>query len=276
VSVFLDFLATLAGLLPWLPGVIAVVAGLIGLGLIRKLPRSDRVDRGDAKALAGLMAPVAGIAGFIAFAPVIFDADPTPFFIATAIGAVLVAFVGYLAGIAGYALLARPGIGRRAVVGALLGPLLFAGATLALRPIGKGLEEGARNAAMRERAREVGLSVRIETLDVTMAIARDTATDSDIEAVDAVTLTITIRTDIALGSTYLRLYRPDSPFGTPFHNESIDTLDPGTVNWRGATFRKSSAHGNSRKPGEWMLELYTHDASNRTYDVRIPLMLPPS
>ena len=268
-----DILAALAGFLPWVPGAIAVVGGLVGLGLIASPPRSDRPDRGDAKGVAGLLAALVGIAGFFVLVPAIFDADATPFIIVTAIGAVLVGGVGFLAGIGGYALLARPGIGRRALAGAVLGPVLFSAATLALRPIGAGLGDGAKGAAMSEHAREIGLVPTIEDLDVTMGTAHDTGLNADVSVVDAVTVVFTVRTDIELGRIYLRLYRPDYRYGSPFYDESIETIDVGTVNWRGATFRKVSEYGNLRHPGEWMLQLYAHDAAGRAYQVLMPLTL---
>lgn len=262
-----DILAAAAGLLPWVPGAIVVIGGLWARVLLQRPPRSERPERGAAKALAVFAAILGGIGlGMAGLIGVTGIADvPGP----TLVGLVFAVVVGvgggvatYLAGIAGYALLARRRVGSIAVVGALVVPAVFGWSTMTLAVGARSIEQAARDAAALERGSRV-------VLEVEEAIPK-----YDGEDVDTVHMVVTVQMEepISFGTFYL------APDGRPslggFMGESVyfSYLTPDPQRFE-LEFRYHRSSGGDRPPGAWVLTLWMTDGDGSAYRITTPVEL---
>jgi hypothetical protein len=214
--------STFAQLIVFGPIVIGVLGGIWAVSRLRRSTTADLLDLGRARRLARALGVLAGVVtgAFLAFAAAYGSAwagrvDP--------VLVVLFALLGIPAGIGirlvalfGYAVLARPRVGRSALSGVLLGPILILGMAYVGISVVQALEAArfARNQADEEarnqfwQAQSAQLHVSVEDVDVDLVSFRDLDTGLPRTGIQTARLTLVLRPEVDL--------HVDSHAHTPF------------------------------------------------------------
>lgn len=266
----LEDLARLVGLLPWVPTVVFVVGGAWAILLLTRPPRNTRPDRRSAVGCVVALSLLLGGA-VLAFAAALGNAwggnagagIPTGLPIAIGIGAMV-----FLAGLTGYALLARPSVGDVAIIGVVVGPLLLGGTTWLAVPTARDMQRSLEQRAIEERSQFI--HVTVEDIRYTTGMTRDPATGLDVEVVTSVNLTIDIRIDSArdlLAFGVVNLY-PSGRIEDALVYQSYlrsETLRAGTSNRFPLSFGLDPPALDARQRlGQWTLGLILHFGNEGT------------
>jgi hypothetical protein len=274
-----------------LPYVPALIALLCGIWAARRMLSPDiraRPDRGAAIWLASVIAVVAGVLITIAVASiaVMFSSNPPNYAFGLPFGIGIGALLG-LAGILGYSILARPGFGRIALAGTLIGPAILVGATALATSVGITIGQAQLDNEQARHAEEVAarsakVHLTVEDLEV------DTARGGAVVA--AVRMRVRLSTDVAVSfDPALKeqeprfLLSPADPQGAPLEGaapaDSPVTIDAGQSHVYELAFEYSSEMVNGTQggtyragsPGTWTMEVFFNDPMAGEYDVKLPV-----
>ena len=165
--------APITAVLPWFSIVLPVLAGLCGAHVLRRPPRSGRPDLIAAVSTGVVIALVAGGIATLLIGGLsgMFGGSPN-YGLGLMWGAALAALT-FLSSLGGYAFLARPGVGARALTGVILGPLVLIGGPLLMTgAAGAVTNTIAADQARAERAaRSDGLRLVVSDVETTLRSA---------------------------------------------------------------------------------------------------------
>ena len=267
-----DLLSAVATGALWLAVILPVVGGALAVVALRTDRMRGRRDVGSAIRLAialGLLPAalttmlVAGFGGGYALG------------LTWGLG---IGFLVALGALAGYAALARRAVGRAALVGCLLGPLVLIGGPLVVSELAREGWNDIAGAGEREEQAERSAMVRLTVGDVDPTLSEDGS------VVETISMTVTVRADVAI------TFAPGDDIGEMFllypeeSDEPAMVTDAPTARWTGFTagqeyvfplvFQRHEGTPSGR-PGTWALELAFEDESGQRYAARTALEINP-
>jgi hypothetical protein len=188
-----------------------------------------------------------------------------------------IGFLVALGALAGYAALAWRAVGRAALLGCLLGPLVLIGGPIVVSELARQGWNDIAGAGEREAEAERSSMVRLTVNDVDQTLSED-------GSVETVSMTVTVRADAAI------TFPPGDDIGEMFllYPEGFDepamVTDAPTARWTGFTagqeyvfpliFQRHEGSPSGR-PGTWTVELAFEDASGQRYAARTALEINP-
>jgi uncharacterized membrane protein YedE/YeeE len=282
-------LGLLSGALPYMPALAVLLGGIWAAGRMRSADVRARPDRSAAIWLAAGLALLAAVTVSIAVASlvVMFSGNAPNYAIGVPFGIGIGALIG-ISGILGYAILARPRIGRIALCGTLLGPALLIGATTVANTAAIVMGQARLDNEVAQHAAEV--AARSSKLHLTVdGVEVDTAQDGSVVA--AVRMRVRLSSDVSV-SFDPTLKEPDPRFVLVPAEPSESVLDtsvpaggPATIaagenhvyelSFRYPDERLNPAGGTYRPgaPGTWTLRVSFVDPVTGEYEVQAPLEL---
>src|SRR5262245_53778737 len=272
----------------YVPALVAVIGGIWAVVRIRRPDIRDRPDRSVAIRLVAALAVVAGlgIGVLAAFSALIFAPNQSSAVVGLISGVIGGACCG-LAGILGYALLARPRIGRIAIAGAILGPVLLIAATNQATIIASSGDLAALDEKLAQHNSEI--AARSAALHVTVDVTK-VQLGREGAVVAAVNLRVRLSTDVPVILAPGRhdpcfvLFPPDPKAAMYLDNcappDAATRLMPGQTYEYLESFRYPVALVNETEgtyragpPGLWRLRIDALDTAEQEYDVWVPVEL---
>jgi hypothetical protein len=183
-----------------------------------------------------------------------------------------------MAAIAGYAALARPAVGRAALLGCVLGPLVLIGGPIVVSELARERLNDIAGAAERQEVAERSSMIRLTVSDANPTLSEDGS------VVEAVLMTVTVRADAAI------TFPPGDDIGDfllypPGSNEPAMVTDAGTGRPTGFTagqeyvfplvFERHDGDAAGR-PGTWAVEFAFEDRSGQQYAARTTIEIHPA
>lgn len=267
-----DLLSAVATGASWLAVILPVVGGALAVLALRTDRMRGRRDVGSAVRLAtalGLLPAalatmmVAGFGGGYGLG------------LAWGLGIGVVVALG---AIAGYAALARRAVGRAALLGCLLGPLVLIGGPLAVSGLAREGWNDIAGARERDEQAERSSMVRLTVGDVEATLSEDGS------VVEAISMTVEVRADAAIP------FPPGDDIGEVFllypdgSDEPAMVTDAPTARWTGfaagqeyvfpLVFQRHESWPSGR-PGTWVVELAFEDESGKRYASRTAVEINP-